>query len=103
MPNDFVNVDYLATFSGTVLVLGLIVQFTKSLIKSKFSDEAVRLYTFIWANVLVAIVYWSEGLLEVAGGEMAATLMMGAVNAIVVTLAAMGGYEVISDPYARKF
>ena len=102
LPNDFVTVDYLATFTGMVLVLGLIVQFTKSLVKQKFSNEAVRLYTFAWASVLVAVVYWNQGLFNPAGSDLATNLLLGLVNAMVITLSAMGGYELVTDPYARK-
>jgi len=38
MPSDFITVDYLATFAGLVLVLGLIVQFTKGVVKQAFSE-----------------------------------------------------------------
>lgn len=103
MPNDFVTVDYLATFTGMVLVLGLIVQFTKSLVKQRFSHEAVRLYTFAWASVLVAIVYWNQGLFDPARCDIATNLLLGFINAMVITLSAMGGYELVTDPHARKF
>lgn len=97
MPNDFVTIDYLATFAGMVLVLGLIVQFTKGLVKRRYPDEAVRAYTFGWALMLVAAVYWYQGLFAVAvPAEIAMVVLLALINAIVVTLAAMGGYEVLA-------
>ena len=102
MPTEFITVDYLATFVGMVLVLGLIVQFTKSLVKQRFSDEVVRAYTFGWACVLVLAIYWHQGLLDAAGREIAITILVALINAIIVTLAAMGGYEVLADPKAEK-
>jgi len=102
MLSDFITIEYLATFAGMVVVLGLIVQFSKSLIKNTFTDQAVRAYTFGWACVLVILVYWHQGLLDAAGREIAITILLALINAIIVTLAAMGGYEVISDPKATK-
>jgi hypothetical protein len=102
MPSDFITVDYLATFTGLVVVLGLIVQFTKGLIIKTFSEQAVRGYSFAWSLALIGLTYWSKGLFDAAGREIAMTLLLVLINAIIVTLAAMGGYELITDPKATK-
>lgn len=102
MPSEFITVDYLATFAGLVLVLGIIVQFTKGIVKQTFPDQSVRLYSFAWALVLIGLFYWYQGLFDAAGREIAMTLLLALLNAIIVTLAAMGGYEVIADPKATK-
>lgn len=102
MLGEFVTIDYLATFAGMVLVLGLIVQFTKGLVKQTFCDQYVRAYTFGWAIVLVMLMYWHQGLFDAAGREIAMVILLAVVNAIIVTLAALGGYEVLSDPGATK-
>ena len=52
MIDDFMTVETLATFWGLVVATGLIVQFTKSIVKDRFGDVAVRLYTLIWALIL---------------------------------------------------
>lgn len=46
MFNDFMTLDVLTTFAGLTATTMLIVQFTKSLVKKKFGDSYVRLYTF---------------------------------------------------------
>ena len=102
MLNDFITIEFLGTFAGMVIVLGLIVQFTKGLVKTVFSDQAVRAYTFAWAVILVLLSYLQQGLFAVAGQAIVMTLFLALINAIIVTLAAMGGYEVISDPGATK-
>lgn len=102
MPNEFVTVDYLANFAGMVIVLALIVQFTKGLVKRRYPDEAVRAYTFGWAVLLVLIMFWHQGLLEGPAREMFVTVLIAFINAIIVSLAAMGGYEVLADPRAQK-
>lgn len=102
MPSDFISIEYLGTFAGMVVILGLIVQFSKGLIKRTFEDYVVRTYTFAWAFVLVILVYWHQGLLDAAGREIAITILLALINAIIVTLAALGGYEVLTDPKAAK-
>ena len=102
MLNDFVTLEFLGTFAGMVVVLGLIVQFTKGVIKTNFSDQAVRLYAFVWALVLVSLLYVQQGQFDTTGQSIWVVLVLVVINAIVVTLAAMGGYELIADPKAEK-
>ncbi|MEG3071001.1 MAG: hypothetical protein RQM92_09505 [Candidatus Syntrophopropionicum ammoniitolerans] len=85
-----------------VVVLGLIVQFTKSVVKKAFDDVLVRLYAFVWALIIVSLVYWCQGLFNVAESDLAIAVLLTIINAIVVTLAAMGGYEFLNDPLAEK-
>jgi len=99
---DFLNVDYITTFAGMVLAVALIVQFTKSLVKQRFSDRAVRVYAFIWALILVFAVNLYKGVFAAKGSELAILILLSLVNAIIVTLAAIGGYDVVSDPHAEK-
>lgn len=99
---NFLSVDYITTFAGMVLAVALIVQFTKSLVKRLFSDRAVRIYAFIWALVFVVAVNIYKGSYAVKGSEMPVKILLSVVNAIIVALAAIGGYEVVSDPHAGK-
>ena len=92
--NDFMTPETLATFAGLVAAVAIIVQFTKSLVKKQFNDYAVRIYAFIIALVLTFI--FAPVGYDVQG------ITLTIVNAILVTLAAMGGYEVIADPFAEK-
>lgn len=102
MVHDFLNVQYITTFSGTVLAVALIVQFTKSLVKRMFSDRAVRVYAFIWALIFVVAVNLYQGSYAVGPAELPLKILLTVVNAIIVTLAAIGGYEVVTDPNAEK-
>jgi len=102
MLNDFITLDSLFTFAGLVVVLGLIVQFTKGLIKRSFEDHVVRLYTFAWALVLMVLTYWFQGLFDVAGRDIAAAVLLVLLNSLLITIAAMGGYEVFADFKAEK-
>lgn len=102
MPSEFVNTEYLFTFVGMVLILGLVVQFTKGFFKRSLQDWVVRAYAFGWAIVLVVAMYWHQGLFDAAAREIAITLLLALLNAIIITMATIGGYEVMADPRAEK-
>lgn len=94
MFNDFMTLDVLTTFAGLTATTMLIVQFTKFLIKNRFGDSYVRLYGFLIALILTFVF--------ARQGENAQGIIMTIINAIMITVAAMGGYEMITDPLARK-
>ncbi|NLK64156.1 MAG: hypothetical protein GX289_03575 [Tissierellia bacterium] len=94
MFNDFMTLDILTTFAGLTATTMLIVQFTKFLVKKKFGDSYVRVYTFLVALILT--------FLFARQGENAQGLVMTIINAILITVAAAGGYEIITDPLAKK-
>ena len=94
MYNDLMSTETLTTFIGLVAATSLIVQFTKSIIKRQLGDGYVRIYAFIIALILVFI-FGRSG-----GGLQGIILMI--INAILVTMSAMGSYEAVVDPMARK-
>lgn len=94
MYNEFMTMELLATFAGLVAAVSIIVQFTKSIIKKNFGDGAVRLYAFIIALVLTFIF--------ARAGQGIEGIVLTIINAILISIAAMGGYEVIADPKAEK-
>lgn len=94
MFNDFMTLDILTTFAGLTATTMLIVQFTKFLVKRRFGDSYVRIYTFIIALIL-AFLFAHQG------GN-AQGIVMTIINAIIITVAAAGGYEIITDPLAKK-
>ena len=94
MLNDFITAEFLATFSGIVVAINLIVQFTKNPIKKRFGDWAVRLYSFILALVITAIFTdMGEGIQGIA---------LVIINAFLLAATSTGIYEVVSDPKAKK-
>ena len=94
MFNDFMTLDVLTTFAGLTATTMLIVQFTKFLIKNRFGDSYVRLYGFLIALILTFVF--------ARQGENAQGIIMTIINAIMITVAAMGVYEMITDPFASK-
>lgn len=94
MFNDFMNTDILTTFVGLTTAVTVIVQFTKSIVKKKFGSSMVRLYAFVVALVLtLAFARDASG---------AKGIITSIINALMITVASMGGYEIISDPMAQK-
>lgn len=94
MLDDFMTPEILTTFTGLVLATALIVQFTKSIVKNKFGDVAVRLYTWIIALILTFAFAKS--------GQGYEGIVLTVINSILVATSAMGGYEIIADPKAEK-
>lgn len=94
MFNDFMTMEVLATFTGLVAAVSIIVQFTKSIVKKQFGDGFVRLYAFIVALVLTFIFANS--------GPGAEGILLTIINSILVSIASMGGYEILADPRAEK-
>lgn len=94
MINEFMSLEILATFTGLVVAVGVIVQFTKSMIKGNFDDVAVRVYTLV-ISLILTFVFARTG----TGLE---NIILTIINSIIVAVSTMGAYEVITDPKAEK-
>ena len=94
MYNDFLTAETLATFVGLVAAVTIIVQFTKSIVKKKFDDSYVRLYNFI-ISLILTFVFARSG--SGLGG-----ILLTVINAILISAASAGTYEIVSDPKAEK-
>ncbi|HZK19526.1 MAG TPA: hypothetical protein VFC68_02240, partial [Treponemataceae bacterium] len=77
-----------------VTAVALIVQFTKSLLKKKLDDVYVRVYALV-ISLLLTFIFAGTGY-SIDG------VVLTVINAIIVAVAAMGGYEIITDPKAEK-
>ncbi|HHZ02133.1 MAG TPA: hypothetical protein GX396_04250 [Tissierellia bacterium] len=94
MFNDFMTLDVLTTFTGLTATTMLIVQFTKSLVKNRWGDSCVRIYSFIIALILTFVF--------ARQGNNPQDIVLTIINAIMITVTAAGGYEMLSDPLAKK-
>ncbi|MCF6466288.1 hypothetical protein [Clostridium sp. Cult2] len=94
MYNELMSADALTTFVGLVAGTSLIVQFTKSIIKKQFGDAFVRFYSFVIALILIFIFG--------NNGQGLQGILLKIINAMIITISAMGGYEILSDPMAKK-
>lgn len=94
MFDNFMTMDILTTFAGLTGAVILIVQFTKSFVKKRFGDSMIRLYAFIISLILTfAFARTNEGFQGI---------ILNIINAIMITIASAGGYEIIADPMAQK-
>lgn len=94
MFDNFMTMDILTTFAGLTGAVILIVQFTKSFVKKKFGDSMIRLYAFIVSLILTFVFAKVNGGFE--------GIILNIINAIMITIASTGGYEMIADPMAQK-
>ena len=94
MFNDFMDASILTTFVGLVTAVTVIVQFTKSIVKKNFGSSVVRIYAFI-VSLILTLIFSRDGW----GMQ---SIMMAVINGLMITIASMGGYEVLSDPFAEK-
>lgn len=92
--NEFMTAETLATFAGLAVAVGLIVQFTKSVVKKQFGDASVRLYTF-GVSLILTFVF-------APAGPGVRGVVLTIINAVLVCMASMGGYEALADPLAEK-
>jgi phosphoglycerol transferase MdoB-like AlkP superfamily enzyme len=92
--DDFMTMDIMTTFIGLTTAVMIIVQFTKSIVKKKLGDSFVRLYAFIIALIL-SFAFAKQGN-DFQG------IILTIINAMMITIASIGGYEVVSDPLAQK-
>ncbi|WP_027626540.1 hypothetical protein [Clostridium lundense] len=83
--NDFITLDYMCTYMGTVVVTMLIVQFTKELPGVK--KIPTRYYTFLVAffNILICNILNETFTI--------AKVYLMLINAMLVTFTATGGYD----------
>lgn len=88
------NTDVLRTFVGLTTAVTVIVQFTKPMIKNRFGGPMVRLYVFIVALILTFV--FARDSISLQG------IILVIINAMMITAASMGSYEVLSDPMAKK-
>lgn len=92
--NDFMDLETLATFSGLVAAVTIIIQFAKPLFKGKFSDAIVRVLVLVVSLCMTAVFANSGTGLQ--------GVLLTVINSILVSLTAMGCYEVVADPRAEK-
>ncbi|WMM23846.1 hypothetical protein RBU61_13035 [Tissierella sp. MB52-C2] len=94
MFDDFMNADILTTFVGMTTAVTVVVQFTKSIVKNKFGDSAVRFYSFFIALILTIIFKRDSSGIE--------GIVLIIINTMMITMASIGSYHMLSDPMAKR-
>lgn len=84
---DFFTWQFLATFAGATAATALITQFVKGMIPA---TVPTRLVTYVVALAVIILATFFTGQLTVSSG------ILSVLNAVLITLAANGGYDAIS-------
>lgn len=83
--NDFVTLDFIASFAGTVVVTMLVVQFLKELPFIKNIPTRYFVFVAAFANIVISQITNEKFLLS--------NIYLVSINAILTTFAATGGYD----------
>lgn len=94
MFENSMTTDMITSFGGLTTAVIVIVQFTKFIVKKKLGDHFVRPYAFCVALVLTFI-FGRQG----RGLE---GIFLNILNSMMITIASMGGYELLADPLAKR-
>lgn len=84
---DFFTWQFLATFAGATAATALITQFVKGMFPT---TVPTRLVTYVVALAVIILATFFTGQLTVSSG------ILSILNAVLITLAANGGYDAIS-------
>ena len=87
--NNFVNKDFLASFTGTLFSVELIVIFTKNLPIIK--KIRTRIYTFLLAMIHIIIM----GLATNTAEQTILCYYTSLINSLIITMMLCGGYDII--------
>lgn len=85
--NEFITIDYLATFAGTVFVVNLLVQFTKELIDKYIAKIHTRWIVFLFAEIVMFGTAYFQGTITKEN------IFLIFLNGFLVALTAIGAYS----------
>jgi len=94
LPTELFTINYLVTQAGMTAAVMLLVFFVKWIFN--MDGPRVRVMAFVWALLIVSAVMMYQGAisLALAPAALALALIMWLLNAMFITLVAMGAYEV---------
>ncbi len=102
MFDEFITLEILSSFPGMVVVVSLLTQLTKGWF-DRLITHHTSVLVFIYSILLIFFVSYAKG--EFTGDLRAILVLvvMNVLNGVVVSLAAMKGYEkTIESSYVRK-
>ncbi len=91
--DTFFTWEYLATFAGCVLATGILTEFTKKVCYK----VPVQLISYFFALVILVVSQLATGTLTNWS-----TVVLDVLNAVVVSLAANGGYDALDTMFGKK-
>jgi len=89
--DKFLTMDYIATYTGTVFAVNLLVQFTKELIDKYIAKIHTRWVVFLYAEIIMfATAYFQNTLTP-------ENTFLTVLNGFLVALTAIGAYAVTAE------
>jgi len=102
MLDDFITFEILSSFPGMVVIVSLITQLTKGLF-DRLITHHTGILVFIYSILLVFFVSYAKGDFTGDLRSILVLVVMNILNAMVVSLAAMKGYEkTVENVYVKK-
>lgn len=92
MPEEFLQLSELSTFTGVILAVNLLLSFTKELFDRYVTKIPTKYLAFIYAEILMFAYALAKGELNPEQG------ILIVLNGVVVALTAVGGYRVTAEP-----
>jgi len=95
MLNNFVSMEYILTFTGMVIIVSMLTQFTKSLFDKIFKNETK--WVVAGYSLLLCMIsgVW-QGKFS-TGREIVETCVIWLINSIIVWFTAMKAFETLTD------
>jgi hypothetical protein len=95
MLNEFVSIDFMLTFTGMIVIVNLLTQFTKKMF-DKIMDNRTKWVVAGYSVLLCIFAGIWQGKFTTAR-EIVETCLIWLINSVVVWFAAMKAYETITD------
>jgi len=96
MMDNFITVDYLSTFGGMVTIVILITQFTKELVDIIAKGLPTKYVVFVYSLLTIIGYQFMSNTFNMS------KIFITIVNAMILTMTAMGGYECALKPIEKK-
>jgi uncharacterized membrane protein YqhA len=93
---NFITVDYLSTFGGMVTIVVLITQFTKELVDKFAKGLPTKYVVFIYSLLTIIGFEVTSNIFDIS------KIFITIINAMLLTMTAMGGYECAIRPVEKK-
>jgi len=94
--DSFITLDYLSTFGGMVTIIMLITEFTKELIDRITKGLPTKYVVFLYSILTIIGYQLMSNTFDIS------KIFITIVNAMILTMTAMGGYECTFKPIEKK-
>jgi len=91
MLEEFVTLDFVLSFAGMVIIVGILTQFTKTLI-DKIVSNSTKYVVYAWTFLLCCFAAWQLGTWTNAA-TIIVTIFLWFLNSVFVWLSAMKAYD----------